>query len=151
LTAYSFGPHADTPMHKRLVAAFDDFVDVGKLSDGDVASLAAARETDIAVDLKGFTQNARPGIFARRAAPIQVSFLGYPGTMGADFFDYLVADAMLIPETDRRHYREKIAYLPESYQVNDTKRVISDAAVTRADLSLPDEGIVFCCFNNSYK
>jgi predicted O-linked N-acetylglucosamine transferase (SPINDLY family) len=151
LTAYSFGPATETPMRRRLVAAFDHFVDVRDRAEKDVALLAVARETDIAVDLKGFSQNGRPGVFARRAAPIQVSFLGYPGTMGADYFDYLVADATLVPEADRRHYAEKIAYLPESYQVNDTQRVIPDTPIQRVELGLPDSGFVFCCFNNSYK
>ena len=151
LTAYSFGPGADTLMRKRLVAAFDRFVDVRDRSDQEVATLAIARETDIAVDLKGFSQNARPGIFACRAAPIQVSFLGYPGTMGADYFDYLVADATLVPEGDRQHYVERIAYLPESYQVNDTRRTIPETPILRGELGLPEEAFVFCCFNNSYK
>ncbi len=151
LTAYSFGPATDTPMRRRLIAAFDHFLDVRDRSDDEVAALAVARDTDIAVDLKGFSQSGRPGIFARRAAPIQVSFLGYPGTMGADYFDYLVADATLVPEGDRRHYAEKIAYLPESYQVNDTQRTIADAPVGRADHRLPEDAFVFCCFNNSYK
>ncbi|HET7032994.1 MAG TPA: tetratricopeptide repeat protein [Casimicrobiaceae bacterium] len=151
LTAYSFGPTAETPMRRRLMAAFDNFVDVRDRSDQDVALLAIERETDIAVDLKGFSQSGRPGIFARRAAPIQVSFLGYPGTMGADYFDYLIADSTLVPEGDQRHYVEKIAYMPESYQVNDTQRTIPDAPIRRADLRLPEEAFVFCCFNNSYK
>jgi len=151
LTAYSFGPASDTPIRRRLVAAFDDFLDVRDRSDVEVAALAIARETDIAVDLKGFSQNGRPGIFARRAAPLQVSFLGYPGTMGAEYFDYLIADATLVPEADRRHYAEKIACLPDSYQVNDTQRAIAGAPVRRADLGLPDDAFVFCCFNNSYK
>ena len=151
LTAFSFGPDRNTPMRKRLSAAFGDFIDVRERTDREVALLARAREIDIAVDLKGFSQNGRPGIFARRAAPIQVGFLGYPGTMGAPYFDYLVADVTLVPEADRRHYAEKIAYLPESYQVNDTQRIIPDAPIRRADLGLPDGGFVFCCFNNSYK
>ena len=151
LTAYSFGPVTDTPMRRRLMAAFDHFLDVRDRTDQEVAALAIVRETDIAVDLKGFSQNGRPAIFARRAAPIQVSFLGYPGTMGADYFDYLIADSTLVPEGDQRHYAEKLAYLPESYQVNDTQRIIPDAPIRRADLRLPDDSFVFCCFNNSFK
>ena len=151
LTAFSFGPDKSSPMRKRLAAAFDHFIDVRERSDQEVASLAIAREIDIAVDLKGFSQNGRPGIFARRAAPIQVAFLGYPGTMGAPYFDYLVADETLVPEADRQYYVEKIAYLPDSYQVNDTQRTIPDGPIDRAALGLPDGAFVFCCFNNSYK
>jgi predicted O-linked N-acetylglucosamine transferase (SPINDLY family) len=151
LTAFSFGPDRDTPMRTRLVTAFDHFIDARARTDAEIAALAVAREIDIAVDLKGFSQNGRPGIFAHRAAPIQVAYLGFPGTMGADYFDYLIADATLIPEADRRYYAEKIAYLPESYQVNDTRRIIPDAPVRRMALGLPDDAFVFCCFNNTYK
>lgn len=151
LTAFSFGPDRKSPMRSRVAAAFDEFIDVRERSDQEVALLAQAREIDIAVDLKGFSQNGRPGIFASRAAPVQVSFLGYPGTMGAAYLDYLVADATLIAESDQRYYVEKIAYLPHSYQVNDTQRIIPDAPIRREQLGLPDKGFVFCCFNNSYK
>jgi predicted O-linked N-acetylglucosamine transferase (SPINDLY family) len=106
---------------------------------------------DIAVDLKGYTQGGRPGIFALRAAPIQISYLGYPGTMAADFMDYLIADASLIPKSLRRHYAEKIVYLPNSYQVNDRLRSIAEKVFQRSDCGLPDAGFVFCCFNNNYK
>jgi predicted O-linked N-acetylglucosamine transferase (SPINDLY family) len=108
-------------------------------------------EIDIAVDLKGFTQGQRAGIFSYRAAPVQVNYLGYPGTMGADYIDYLIADSSLIPPDQQIHYSEKIVYLPDSYQVNDRKRAISDLALTRTDVGLPAEGFVYCCFNNSYK
>jgi predicted O-linked N-acetylglucosamine transferase (SPINDLY family) len=103
------------------------------------------------VDLKGFTEEARTGIFARRAAPIQVNYLGYPGTMGAPYIDYLVADPVLIPPASRRYYAEKIAYLPDSYQVNDRQRPVSEPAFSRAELGLPSTGIVFCSFNNNFK
>jgi predicted O-linked N-acetylglucosamine transferase (SPINDLY family) len=106
---------------------------------------------DIAVDLKGYTQDSRPGIFAHRAAPVQVSYLGYPGTMGAGWMDYLIADKCLIPQTSRCHYAEKIVYLPDSYQVNDGGRRIAETVVTRSDMGLPETGFVFCCFNNNYK
>ena len=106
---------------------------------------------DIAVDLKGYTLGARPGIFAERCAPIQVNYLGYPGTMGAPFMDYLVADKVLIPEDSRKQYSEKVIYMPSSYQVNDSKRKISDKVYTREEVGLPQAGFVFCCFNNNYK
>ena len=151
LSAFSFGPDRDDPMRRRLVRSFDRFLDVRARSDREVAMLAREREIDIAIDLKGYTGDERHTIFAYRAAPIQVSYLGYPGTMGAPFMDYLIADPMLISETDRAHYAEKIATLPCSYQPNDTKRVISDKRFTRAELELPKGAFVFCCFNNVYK
>ena len=121
------------------------------MSDRDVALLARSLEIDIGVDLNGFTEDARTNIFAMRAAPIQVSYLGYPGTMGADYIDYLIADPTLIPASHQPHYTEKIVYLPNSYQSNDRKRQISDKVFTRSELGLPQQGFVFCCFNNNYK
>jgi predicted O-linked N-acetylglucosamine transferase (SPINDLY family) len=103
------------------------------------------------VDLKGFTQNCRTGIFAYRAAPIQLSYLGYPGTMSTNYIDYLIADQTLIPQEAQQAYSEKIAYLPNSYQANDRKRVVSDKQFTKGDLGLPEQGFIFCSFNNNYK
>ena len=151
LIAFSFGPDRQDQMKKRVAAAFDRFVDVRTRSDREVALLSRDLEIDIAVDLKGFTQGSRRGIFALRAAPIQVSYLGYPGTMGARYIDYLIADQTLIPESSRHGYTEKIAYLPDSYQVNDSKRFIADKVFTRKECGLPERGFVFCCFNNNYK
>ena len=138
-------------MRQRLKVAFDKFIDVRNMSDRDVALLARNLEIDIGVDLKGFTGDARTNIFAMRAAPIQVNYLGYPGTMGADYIDYLIADPTVIPASYQPHYTEKIVYLPNSYQPNDRKRQISDKVFTRSELGLPQEGFVFCCFNNNYK
>ena len=151
LLALSFGPCKGDDMRKRLAAAFDQFLDVRPKSDIDVARMSRELEIDIAVDLKGFTQGARTGIFSCRAAPIQVSYLGYPGTMGAPYIDYLIADQTLIPRENRRQYSEKIVYLPHSYQVNDRKRQIADRVFARAELGLPSTGFVFCCFNQNYK
>jgi predicted O-linked N-acetylglucosamine transferase (SPINDLY family) len=151
LTAFSFGPETGDPMRGRARAAFDRFVDVRGMSDESIAALAQAAGIDIAVDLKGFTRDARPGVFARRAAPVQVSYLGYPGTMGAPYIDYLVADATLVPEADRGFYCEKIVCLPDCYQVNDTRRGCGDAVPARDTLGLPAGGFVYCCFNSSYK
>jgi predicted O-linked N-acetylglucosamine transferase (SPINDLY family) len=149
--AFSFGPASEDDMRKRLVAAFDQFIDVRGKSDREVAELSRVLGIDIAVDLKGFTADDRAKIFALRAAPVQVSYLGYPGTMGAPYIDYLIADPTLIPEEARPHYSEKIVYLPHSYQVNDRHRQISGREFTRAELGLPPEGFVFCSFNNTYK
>lgn len=151
LIGFSFGPDTDDEMRRRVSAAFDQFVDVRETSDADVAGMSREMGIDIAVDLKGFTRDARPGIFAERAAPIQVSYLGYPGTMGADYIDYLIADATLIPPGSEAHYAEEIVYLPDSYQVNDRHRRIAEATPTRRDMNLTDAGFVFCCFNNTYK
>ncbi|MBV5289644.1 MAG: tetratricopeptide repeat protein [Pelodictyon phaeoclathratiforme] len=151
IIAFSFGPDRQDEMRKRVAIAFDCFVDVRTQSDREVALLSRELEIDIAVDLKGFTQDSRCGIFALRAAPIQVSYLGYPGTMGADYIDYLIADPTLIPESCRYGYTEKIAYLPDSYQVNDTKRTIAERVFTRKECGLPEKGFIFCCFNNNYK
>jgi predicted O-linked N-acetylglucosamine transferase (SPINDLY family) len=151
LTMFSFGPDADDAMRKRLRRACQEFVDVRQLSDLEAAKLARKRKIDVAVDLKGFTQDNRAGIFALRAAPLQVSFLGYPGTMGAEYMDYLVGDATLIPTELQSHYTEKIVYLPDSYQPNDRTRKVADKQFTRDELDLPQAAFVFCCFNNSYK
>jgi predicted O-linked N-acetylglucosamine transferase (SPINDLY family) len=151
LFAFSFGPDMRDAMRMRVCDAFDQFIDVRSMSDIDVARLSRELEIDVAIDLKGHTQNARPGIFSYRCAPVQVNYLGYPGTMGADYMDYLIADKVLIPAESQIHYSEKIVYLPHSYQVNDAKRKFSDKVLTRESVGLPQHGVVFCCFNNSFK
>lgn len=151
IVAFNFGPATRDAMQLRIKAAVDSFIDVSDLSDSAVAELSRTTGVDIAIDLKGFTQNQRAGIFANRAAPIQVNFLGYPGTMGTDFIDYIIADDELIPETSRSFYTENVIYLPGSYQPNDRKRLISADAVTRSECGLPDEGFVYSCFNNNFK
>jgi predicted O-linked N-acetylglucosamine transferase (SPINDLY family) len=108
-------------------------------------------EVDIAVDLKGYTTGARPGVFSLGAAPIQINYLGYPGTMGTKFIDYIIADTVLIPECNKNYFSEKIIYLKNSYQVNDSKRHISEKKISRADFFLPENKFVFCCFNNNFK
>jgi len=138
-------------MRLRLEAAFDQFIDVSQQSDEQIVDLARQLEIDIAIDLNGCTDGCRTGIFAMRVAPIQVSYLGYLGTMGADYIDYLLADSTLIPTEHQAYYTEKIAYLPHSFQVNDRKITIADKIFTRAELGLPEQGFVFCCFNNNYK
>ncbi|UCV19604.1 O-linked N-acetylglucosamine transferase, SPINDLY family protein [Ferribacterium limneticum] len=151
LYGFTFGPHSDDEMRQRLVAAFDYFFEVGDISDCEVAKLSRELGIDIAVDLKGYTQDSRTGIFAERAAPIQVNYLGYPGTMGSGYFDYVIADKTVIPMERRADFSEKVAYLPNSYQVNDSKRRISDRQFSKHELGLPDKGFVFCCFNNNFK
>ena len=151
LIAFSFGADTNDAMRERVMAAFDKFIDVTSQPDSEVAILARSLKIDIAVDLGGHTGDNRMGIFSYRAAPIQVSYIGYPGTSGADYIDYLIADKTIIPRHSQQHYVEKIVYLPNSFQVNDRKRVISVKKFTREELGLPVEGFVFCCFNGSYK
>ncbi len=138
-------------MRQRLQRAFDYFIEAQEMSDIEIARLSRSLNIDIAIDLTGFTQNARTGVFAHRAAPIQVNYLGYPGTMGADYIDYIIADKTLIPPESKSCYSEKVIYLPNSYQVNDRKRLISDRQFTREELGLPESAFVFCCFNNNFK
>ena len=150
-TAISFGPDSNGGMRARLRAAFGRFVDVRNRSDREAAALLRELEIDIAVDLKGFTADARTGMLSHRAAPVQVNYLGYPGTMGADYIDYILADRLVIPEQHQPCYTEKIVYLPDTYQVNDSRRVIADRTPARAAAGLPEQGFVFCSFNNNYK
>ena len=148
--AFSYGPLTGDAMQARVKAAFDSFHDVRALGDEEIAELARRQGIDIAVDLKGDTRDTRVSLFAHRPAPLQISYLGYPGTMGADFLDYLVADRAVIPEEQQAHYSEALICLPGSYQANDDTRAIAGQMPTRGELGLPD-GFVFCCFNNSFK
>ena len=138
-------------MRARLIAAFDRLADVREKSDGEIARLLREMEIDIAVDLKGYTQDSRPGILAHRPAPVQVHYLGFPGTMGADYIDYIISDPTIVPPEHESFYTEKIALLPDTYQGNDAKRAIAEATPTRAEAGLPEHGFVFCCFNNNFK
>jgi predicted O-linked N-acetylglucosamine transferase (SPINDLY family) len=151
IIAFSFGVDDKSEMRSRLSKAFDRFFDVSGMSDLKIAKLARNLQIDIAVDLSGHTQDCRPGMFSYRAAPIQVNWLGYSGTIGADFIDYIVADKIIIPESHQQFYCEKIAYLPNTYIVDDSKRVASSKKFTRENFGLPDGAFVFCCFNNDYK
>ena len=149
--AISFGPERHDAMRQRLQAAFSRFIDVRGQADAQVAQLLRTLEVDIAVDLKGFTQDCRTGILAHRPAPVQVSYLGYPGSMGVDYIDYIMGDATVTPPEHAAFYAEHTVRLPGSYQVNDAERAIAEATPTRADCGLPAQGFVFCCFNNNYK
>jgi predicted O-linked N-acetylglucosamine transferase (SPINDLY family) len=151
LIAFSFGPDTQDKWRKRTSLCFDQFVDVRLKSDREVSLLARKMKIDIAIDLKGFTHDCRPNIFAEGSAPIQVNYLGYPGTMAVDYMDYLIADRTLIPEEKQHHYSEKIVYMPNSYQVNVSKRSVSETPLLRHEFGLPNTGFVFSCFNNSFK
>jgi protein O-GlcNAc transferase len=121
------------------------------MTDTEVAALNSRREIDLVIDLTGLTRYNRSSVLSRRVAPIQVNFLGYPGTMGADFMDYIIADRTIIPEEHFGYYSEKVVWLPETYQANDNKSRISERKPTRAECGLPESAFVFCCFNNTYK
>jgi predicted O-linked N-acetylglucosamine transferase (SPINDLY family) len=149
-TAISYGPDDDSPMRRRLMAAFEHFLPVADKGDTEIAKLMREREIDIAVDLKGFTDKARAAILAHRPAPVQVNYLGFPATMGAPYIDYIIADRTVIPEAQRAHYSENVVYLPHSYQPNDRTR-LSAPTPSRAENGLPEPGFVFCCFNNAFK
>jgi protein O-GlcNAc transferase len=147
----SYGPDDGSEIRARLVKAFDQFHDVVLRSDREVAQLLLDLDVDIAVDLKGHTEQARPAILAHRPAPIQVSYFGYTATMGVDFIDYILADSVVLPFDQQEHYSEKIVHLPDCYWVNDSKRSVADEVPSRGLAGLPEAGFVFCCFNNSYK
>ena len=151
VTALSFGEDDNSAIRRRVAAAFERFVDVRHSSDQEIAELMRRLEIDIAVDLMGFTKDHRLGVLARRPAPIAVNYLGYPGTMGAGFIDYIIADGAVIPKEHEACYAERIVRLPGSYQVNDDKRPIAAAIPSRHGCGLPDDAFVFCCFNNTQK
>jgi protein O-GlcNAc transferase len=150
--AFSFNRSNDS-MTSRLRQAFDRFFDVQNMSDEQIAVLARDNEIDISVDLMGFTADCRTGIFAYRAAPIQVNYLGFPGTMGSDYIDYIISDEVIIEKSQQTFYAEKVAYLPNSYQGNSYRDDMfsSEKVFARQEVGLPDTGFVFCCFNNNYK
>jgi len=151
ITAVSCGPDDGSDLRRRLQASFERFIDVQTNSDEQIAKLVKDMEIDILVDLMGYTTDSRTGVFARRPSPIQVNYFGYPGTMGAAYIDYLIADRVVAPSSHEAFYAEKLVYMPDCYQINDAMRSISTKSVTRADIGLPEDAMIFCCFNNNYK
>jgi protein O-GlcNAc transferase len=147
----SYGPDDQSALRERLVRAFDQLHDVRSRNDRDVAELLNHMQVDIAIDLSGRTQDSRLGILAHRPAPVQATYLGYAGTTGAGFIDYVIADKTVLPFEQQPFYTERIVHLPECYQANDSTREIAAATPTRSEAELPDEGFVFCCFNNNFK
>ena len=148
--AYSLGPHDGSGTRTRIERMFDHFIDAQSIDDVSVAELIREHRIDIAVDLDGFIEGSRTGVLAARPAPIQVSWLGYPGTMGAPHIDYIVADAKVVPHAAEADFSERILRLPFSYQPN-SKRPVVNSASSRTEMGLPDKGFVFCCFNNPHK
>lgn len=149
--AYSYGPDDKSPMRQRLVRAFEHFVGLTGMSNGAAAQRIADDGLDLLIDLKGYTQMARPGILALRPAAIQAQYLGYPATMGANFIDFALVDRFIVPEGAEKLYSEKLVFLPGCYQPNDRKREVAEPIPSRADCGLPDEAAVLCCFNQPYK
>jgi protein O-GlcNAc transferase len=150
VTGVAFGPDDGSALRGRMRQAFDHFEDVRGKSDAEVAAWLKAREIDIAVDLNGHTAGARTGIFAYRPAPVQVNYLVYPGTIGADFIDCVLADRMVLPADQQAFFREKIVHLPNCYQANDATATLRPAP-SRSDAGLLTKGFVFCCFNAGWK
>jgi predicted O-linked N-acetylglucosamine transferase (SPINDLY family) len=149
--AFDNGWDDGSSLRARITAAFTQMFDITRLTDLQTAQLIQETGIDILVNLNGYFGDGRQGIFAYKPAPVQVNYLGFPGTIGAPYIDYLIADPIVIPPNSQSFYSEKIAYLPHCYQANDFKRVISDKVFTRADFGLPEQGFVYCCFNNNYK
>jgi len=149
--AISLGPNQNSDARLRIASAVERFIDVQNRNEEQIADVIRRLEIDILVDLKGFTDNARRDVLARRVAPLQVNYLGYPGTMGADYVDYIIADPTIIPEDQFPFYSERVIWLPDSYQVNDSQRPISEHGPTRDECGLPKTAFVFCCFNSPYK
>jgi predicted O-linked N-acetylglucosamine transferase (SPINDLY family) len=149
--AFNFGRLQEDALSIRVRKSFDQFLDVRSYSDRVVAQLSREIGIDIAIDLKGFTENSRPGIFAARAAPIQVNYLGFPGSMGAPYIDYIIADPVIIPNNLKQHYSESVVRLPYCYQTNDNQRPITPEVPSRHSQGLPVRGRVLCSFNNNYK
>ena len=149
--AFSFGVEIKDKINIRIRNGVDHFHDVHAMSDRDIVKLARSLEIDIAIDLAGSTGMARTNIFAMSVAPIQVSYLGYNGTMGSSYMNYVIADHIVIPDNQKQYYSEKIVYLPNSYMPNDSKIKMSEKVFIREDFGLPKDGFVFCCFNNLYK
>jgi len=149
--ALSFGPDDNSDLQRRIKSAVEHFIDAENMSDMDLAAFIRRREIDMLIDLTGFTMHGRFSVLARRGAPIQVNFLGYSGTMGADCVDYIIADRTVIPEDHFRFYSEQVVWLPDTFQPNDSKRSIAERKPTRSECGLPEGGFIFCCFNNTYK
>jgi predicted O-linked N-acetylglucosamine transferase (SPINDLY family) len=149
--AFDNGWDDGSEYRQRIKGAFNNIFDVSGLSDLDAAKLIQQNEIDVLVNLNGFFGFARQGIFSYRPAPIQVNYLGFPGTIGAPYMDYIIADKVVVPYESREYYVEKIAYLPNSYQANDNQRIISEKKFSKAESGLPENSFVFACFNNNYK
>ena len=151
LYGYSFGNNIQDEMQTKCKKIFKLFKNINLMPDDEVLKLVNNDQIDIAIDLKGYTQNHRASLFYRKLAPIQINFLGYPGTMGSNIIDYIIADKQIIPDNHKKYYSEKVLYLPHTYQPTNNKRKISKKKFTKIECHLPKDSFVFCCFNNNYK
>lgn len=149
--SYAYGFDKEDDLHNLIKKEVDVYRDIRDIGDHDVALLAKKDNLDIAIDLQGYTDKSRLSIFANKVAPIQINYLGYPGTMGSKYIDYIVADQNLIPEKNYKFYSEKIIFMPHHYQVQNNELKISKAPLTKEDLGLPKDCFVFCAINNTYK
>ena len=149
--AFDNGCDDESEIRQRINRSVRNIIDITRLSDPSTVAIINENQIDILVNLNGYFGLHRMGVFAQRPAPIQVSYLGFPGTLGAGYIDYIVADQHVIPENHKSFYKEKVAYLPNCYQVNDEKKRIGSRVFRRQETGLPDKGFVFCCFNNNYK
>lgn len=151
LIGYSLRRPDASPLGQRMALAFDRFIDVSENSDAELVTLAREMQLDIAVNLSGHTAGSRTNVFAKRIAPVQVNYLGYPGTMGADYMDYLITDHVVCPPDSEAWYTEKLARLPNCFMPHDSRQKISERTPSRIESGLPERGFVFVCFNNQYK
>jgi protein O-GlcNAc transferase len=149
--AISLGPDTQDSYRARLRAGFDRFVDARTMRDREVSQFLRQQEIDIAVDLSGVTEGSRPHILASKPTPLQVNFLGYAGTLGRSYCDYIVADRFVIPEHAQTYYTENVVYLPDSFMPSDNRRMIAERMPSRGEVGLPENGFIFCCFNGSFK
>ena len=149
--AFSFGPDDKSEIRNRVIKSFDKFIDVRLKTTSEIVNMSRELNIDIALDLKGYTSNNRFELFTKRCAPIQISYLGFPGTTGSSCIDYLIADKIIIPDDYKTYYSENIIYLPDTYQVNDFTIKMSDKIFNKNDFGLPKDSFVFCCFNHNYK
>jgi predicted O-linked N-acetylglucosamine transferase (SPINDLY family) len=151
LTAISLGIDDGSRLRGRMLKTFDQFIDANQISAPKIAQILRDMEIDIAVDLSGYTSDSRADIFAHRPVPVQVNYLGYPGTMGTEYMDYILADRHVIPENQQHFYNEKVVYLPDTYLPTDSSIQISERTPTREECGLPPAGVIFCSFSHDYK
>lgn len=151
VTIFSYGPQIDDAMRRLAIASVDRFLNISASTDAEIVQMARHLELDVAIDLKGHTKHARLGFFAARMAPVQMTYIGFPGTSGAEFFDYAVCDAIVVPPAERAGFTERLVYLPDCYQANDDRREKAQPRSSRADWGLPETATVLCCFNQNYK
>jgi predicted O-linked N-acetylglucosamine transferase (SPINDLY family) len=149
--AFDNGWDDKSEIRSRFVRSVNEVIDISRLGDSAAAAAIRDKRIDILVNLNGYFGQHRTQVFAQRSAPIQVNYLGFPGTIGADYMDYIVADRIVIPDSHQPFYNERVVYLPNCYQANDRKKAIDDGRLSRAEWNLPEESFVFCCFNNNYK